>query len=73
MLPPSPQLCQNGDLSVLSLIGKWRTVGWVVCGPKFPDKGSEMVHCHDARATSFVDEVQGEDIAQFHSLHNMSQ
>jgi hypothetical protein len=55
--------------------GKRRKVGWVgddshvVFGKKFPgEKGSEMVHCHNAIASSLVTKVWGEVLAHFHAV-----
>jgi hypothetical protein len=49
-LPRSPQLCQNGGLSVLSSIGKTEKseVGWgrhVVYGKKFSDEKGSVKRC----------------------------
>jgi hypothetical protein len=41
----------------------------VVFGQKFPgEKGSEMVHCHDATASSFDAKVWGEVFIHFHAV-----
>jgi hypothetical protein len=66
VLPPSPQLCQNGSLSILSSTAKQRKVGGgdesCCFGQKFHcEKGSEM--CCDATASSLVTKAQGEVFA----------
>jgi hypothetical protein len=75
-LPSSPQLCQNGGLSVLSLIGeteKVRCVGKTVLSffvrtPWWKSK-CETVRCSTATAASyFVAKVRSEVFAHFHAL-----
>jgi hypothetical protein len=76
ILPRSPQLYQNGGLSVLSSIRETENQGgWagdnsrVIFGKKFPGEKRivETVHC-DATASSFVAKVWGEVFAHFHSV-----
>jgi hypothetical protein len=76
ILPRSPQLCENGGLSVLSSIGETEktTVGkdrQACCfWPMRPwwRRNYKKVRCHDATAGSFVVEVWAEVFAQFHTV-----
>jgi hypothetical protein len=72
LLPRSPQLCQNGDISVLSSLWEteesrvpWTTVVLVKKNPWWERK-YETVHCSDATARSFVTNVRGEVFSHFH-------
>jgi hypothetical protein len=74
VLPPSPQLCQNGGLAVLSSVGeteKWG--GWGTAVKLFLVKNPlvikrETVRHSDATASSFiVAKVRGEVFAHFHA------
>jgi hypothetical protein len=82
ILPQSPQMCQNGCLTVLSSIEETEKsrVGRVLQSLSFWSKTPwwkkkcEKVRRHDATASSFVAKVRGEVFAHFHAvavkLHN---
>jgi hypothetical protein len=76
ILFPSPQLCQNGGLSVSSLIGERekRKVGGgrqsCYVWSKIPGwkRKFETVLCRNATASSFVAKLRGELFAHFHAV-----
>jgi hypothetical protein len=68
ILPQSPELCQDGDIWVLSTTGKKRKVGWVggwqSC--RFWWKG--RVRWCNAKVSSFVAKFQGKVFTHFHAV-----
>jgi hypothetical protein len=69
ILPRSPQLCQNGNLSVLSLISGWgMTVILFLARSILVKKKCDTVPCRDATASFIVTKVRDEVFEHFHAV-----